>query len=204
MWEWSKPKQNNCFASAAEKDSSLLSAYDDLLAEGTQPSAHPFRSAAEQRPREEAPGIQEMYGLVERRLHEYKLDRFEIVERPYSPQSWTDMNRLYEEFQRTRVIFLKRLAYAEQENCRAVGLDDEDIALLKKGLTPENVNTHLQIPFDFGGTAELSNLCLLRTHPVHENIHKILDLQFNNNFLKLQKRLLIPWYGGKIYHDRRR
>ena len=43
MWEWSKPKQNNCFASAAEKDSSLLSAYDDLLAEGTQPSAHPFR-----------------------------------------------------------------------------------------------------------------------------------------------------------------
>ena len=41
MWEWSKPKQNNCFASAAEKDSSLLSAYDDLLAEGTQPSAHP-------------------------------------------------------------------------------------------------------------------------------------------------------------------
>ena len=50
MWEWSKPKQNNCFASAAEKDSSLLSAYDDLLAEGTQPSAHPFRSAAEQRP----------------------------------------------------------------------------------------------------------------------------------------------------------
>ena len=114
------------------------------------------------------------------------------------------MNRLYEEFQRTRVIFLKRLAYAEQENCRAVGLDDEDIALLKKGLTPENVNTHLQIPFDFGGTAELSNLCLLRTHPVHENIHKIIDLQFNNNFLKLQKRLLIPWYGGKIYHDRRR
>lgn len=113
MWEWSKPKQNNCFASAAEKDSSLLSAYDDLLAEGTQPSAHPFRSAAEQRPREEAPGIQEMYGLVERRLHEYKLDEFEIVERPYSPQSWTDMNRLYEEFQRTRVIFLKRLAYAE-------------------------------------------------------------------------------------------
>ncbi|MFR1031457.1 MAG: hypothetical protein ACLSE6_02575, partial [Alphaproteobacteria bacterium] len=113
MWEWSKPKQNNCFASAAEKDSSLLSAYDDLLAEGTQPSAHPFRSAAEQRPREEAPGIQEMYGLVERRLHEYKLDGFEIVERPYSPQSWTDMNRLYEEFQRTRVIFLKRLAYAE-------------------------------------------------------------------------------------------
>ena len=175
MWEWSKPKQNNCFASAAEKDSSLLSAYDDLLAEGTQPSAHPFRSAAEQRPREEAPGIQEMYGLVERRLHEYKLDEFEIVERPYSPQSWTDMNRLY-----------------------------EDIALLKKGLTPENVNTHLQIPFDFGGTAELSNLCLLRTHPVHENIHKIIDLQFNNNFLKLQKRLLIPWYGGKIYHDRRR
>lgn len=203
MWEWSNQKSHNGLALPADgKDTSLLSAYDDILNTGIQPSARPFRDAPSLVGRDETMSVLDMRNLVERKLNEYKLNNFDIIERPYDPQSWQEMNRLYAEFQHNRVMFLKLLAYSSMEDCRRIGLDNEDIRLLKMGLTPENFNTHLQVPFDFGGLTDFSNLCFMRTHPVHENLHKIFDIQLTNHFLKLQKMLFIPWYGGKVYHDK--
>lgn len=204
MWEWSNRQNHHGIALPSDgKDTSLLAAYDDILDIGIEPSAHPFRSAPHMIDRNDTLSIQDMKNLIERKLVEYKLDAFDIIQRPYDPQSWQEMNRFYAEFQHNRVMFLKLLAYSCTEDCLQAGMDEEDIKLLKMGLTPENFNTHLQVPFDFGGLTDFSNFCMMRTHPVHENLHKIFDLQLTNNFLKRQKMLFIPWYEGKIYNDKR-
>ena len=195
MWEWSKQKIQNISIPAHERDTSLLAAYDDLL-----PTPVPPTSSV-------PPTVNETYDsrsmkqLLEQKLEEFKLSKFTLIEKSYDPQYWTQMDQYYGEYQHTRTRFLKLLAYSALDECRQAGLDDDDINLLKNGIAPENYNTHLKIPFDFGGEVDFNNYCLIQTHPRHVNLHKIFELQISSDFLRLQKKLFIPWFDGKVYYD---
>lgn len=203
MWEWS----NKLKKKPEEKPStSLLAAYDDLLSpsensflfrqtENGKPSSLPGN------PDQEPPSSSEMKQIVRDRLTEYSLTEMNILERAYDPQSWQEMSNFFDEYQRARSYFLKLVGYSETDACRNLGMSRQDIRLLKEGISPENFNVHIKIPFDFGGTLDFGNFSLVRTHPTHGQIHKIIDLQIENNFLRKNKKIFLPYFEGKIYND---
>ena len=202
MWEWSKQKlQNGLTLPLYNEDSSLLCAYDDILNKGISPSPQPFKDAPSYQIQQEKQDIEEMKSRLQRKLKEFKLTTFKLKLFPYQPQTWQEQDKCYQVVIQLRPIFLKRLAYTNEYSCKTIGLNFQDINLLKQGISPENFSVHIKIPFDFGGLATLNNLSLIRTHPTHENLHKIIDLQLNNNFLKEQKMLFIPIFEGNICHD---
>lgn len=202
MWEWSNQKhQNGLTLPLYDEDSSLLCAYDDILNKGLSPSPQPFKDAPSYQILQNRQNIEDMENRLQRKLKEFKLTTFKLKLCPYNPQTWQEQDKYYQDITQLRAIFLKRLAYTNEYSCKTVGLNFQDINLLKQGITPENFSVHIKIPFDFGGRAELTNLSLVRTHPTHENLHKIIDLQLNSNFLKEHRQLFIPIFEGKICHD---
>lgn len=205
MWEWSNQKQQNgSLLPFNAEDSSLLYAYDDLLKQGLAPSSQPFQNSIakqKQKQKQNQHNINEMEYKLQRKLKEFNLTTFHLEIFPYLPQTWEKQTLLYQELWKIRYIFLKRLAYKEEYKLKNIGLNFQDINLLKQGITPENFNVHIKIPFDFGGKAELNNLCFMRAHPVHDNLHKIIDIQLSNNFLYQEKMLFIPITEGNICHD---
>lgn len=194
MWEWSKPTT----APQAE-NSSLFHQYADLLPQPAQPL--PPQTIYSIEYPEEAPDPQQMEDLIHKALVNFGLHHFELRACAYHPKTWADMSKNYIEYKRLRKTFLKFLGYSRSEECLRYGLDEEDLKLLKNQQSPENYNTHIKIPFDFGGTISLDNLCLLKTHPVHDQIHHLIEMQIGCNFLKKHKIIYIPWFDGSFYHE---
>lgn len=142
-----------------------------------------------------------MQQLLNQRLEEYALNNLTLKECVYDPQTWQEMSSCFTEYQKIRKIFLKLLGYSYASECTKAELTKADIKLLRQSIAPENYNTHIKIPFDFGGGLDFDNLCLIKTHPCHGIIHKLIDLQIENGFLRTYKKIYIPWFEGKIYHD---
>lgn len=202
MWEWSA----RLVRKKTEKklSTSLLAAYDDLLNPETIPYSKRIQnlaiaepSAAETKTLE----IAEMRRIVEQKIQELGLDNMTVIERAYDPQSWQEMSTYFDEYQKVRTYFFKLLGYSNAKSCLNAGLNKNDISILKQGIAPENFNIHLKIPFDFGGNLDFKNFSLVKTHPTHDNIHKIIDLQIENNFLRIHKKIFLPYFEGKIYYD---
>ena len=107
----------------------------------------------------------------------------------------------YSAYQSLRSRFFKLIGYADAEDCRYAGLNDNDIACLREGFAPENYNIHLKVPADFGGSLDFDNFSLIQTRPHHAGIHRIIDMQIENNFLRLHKKIFLPWFEGKFYYD---
>ena len=197
MWEWSLHNQKT-----PELPTSLLAAYDDLVsthnlsreipADANVPATIP--------PLPPLDDIEEMYLAVSKEINRFNLGGMRLELHDYEPQTWQEMNKSFDEYQRLRKIFLRLLAYSHTDECFAAGLSDDDISLLRSGTVPENYNTHLKIPFDFGGDMEFSNFSLIRTHPHHNSIHRIIDMQIENTFLLKHRKIFIPYFEGKIYH----
>lgn len=205
MWEWSnqiiKPKETE------KKATSLLSAYDDLIT-STQPiygdkAKQTKPKTATEKPKEKISTLnpEEMRNLVEKKIIEFQLKNIHIRECPYEPQSWLEMNKSFADYQRARIIFFKLIAYSHVKECIDAGLKKEDLSLLKQGIAPENLNTHIKIPFDFGGKSNMNNISLVKTHPTHTQIHRIIDMQIDNDFLRIHKKIFIPYFEGMIYYD---
>lgn len=201
MWEWSN--QINQPKTEEKKKTSLVSAYGDLVGETLEIYIPPHKEINDTKPSPQISTIseQEMKTLVEQKINELKLTKFELIEKDYHPQSWQDMQKILGEYQRSRIMFFKLLAYSCTSECHDAGLSEEDINLLKQGIAPENLNTHIKIPFDFDGNTGFNNLMLIKTHPTHNNLHQIFDMQITNNFLRLHKKIFIPYFKGKIYND---
>lgn len=185
MWEWSNSKKS--FISADK--TSLLSAYASYL---------PKTPATRQEASGEIPSPQQMEILIQRQITACGLKDVSLKLLDFQPLSWEKKHRYSEEQVRGRKIFLKILGYAHAELCLAAGLAESDIDLLKQSISPENYNVHIKTPFEFGGQPSLDNMCLVRTHPVHDNIHALLEFQLEKNFLKHHKKLFIPQIEGII------
>lgn len=200
MWEWSN-RSTKPLDSAASK--SLLAAYNDLLLSNTSTPAKvkDVDIGSGNNGATQPPSPSEMKSLLVSRLRDYGFRSLELKEYPYEPQTWQEMNHCSAEYQRIREVFLKLVGYSYSEECTTAGLSKADISMLRRSLAPENWNTHLKVPFDFGGTLDFDNLCLIKTHPVHDLIHRLIDLQIENNFLRVQQKIYIPWIEGKICHE---
>ena len=134
-------------------------------------------------------------------LRIYKLDNMQLLPQHYAPKTWEEMHLIFAEYQRKRSAFLKMIGYANVSELEKMGLSWQDIELLKKGIAPENYNTHLKIPFDFGGNTDFENFSLIRTHHTHSNIHRVIDYQIANGFLLKEKFIYLPYFEGRFYYD---
>ena len=185
MWEWSL-KHNK-----VQSKASLLNAYEDLVQENEPPSAK----------QQETGSFEEMKRLVEKKVSYYDLKDINLIECCYVPYDWVSMCKNFAEYNRMRFAFFRLLGYSNEKECLKLGLSIADINLLKQGITPENYNTHIKIPFDFGGQAEITNLSLMKSHPTHDCFHAVLDFQIEQGYLNNHKKIFIPYFEGKIYYD---
>lgn len=200
MWEWSNQTPKNKMQEAT----SLLDAYDDLTSVTPLSGiSHQFSavSSPEKNIEDSVPGLEEMQNLLQKKIEKYNLRNMQLIKKDYSPQTWQEMYSIFNEYQRTRNAFLKLIGYSNAKECERLGLSQYDIELLKDNIAPENYNTHLKIPFDFGGNLSLSNFSLVKTHHTHSNLHRIMDMQIAGGFLLKHKKIFIPWFEGKFYYD---
>ncbi len=185
-WEWSLKNKKK---PALKKESPLLSVYTDLLIADKKSATEPQTSL----------NAAQMLHLLESRAQINGLKNISFIKKNYEPQTWAEMKNSIIEYQRTRAAFIKMLTYSHVKELQQLGLTDFDINLMKQGITPENFNTHLKVPFDFGGACDFNNLCLIKTHPDHDYIHDLIDVQIENSFLKETGGIFIPHMEGKIY-----
>ena len=205
MLEWTKRK----IQTKSQAFNSLVDAYDDLLVEYKDTANYQAptsttreNSSPETSPDEDTIIIRPevMENELRQLLEVLELHDIELILQPATPKTWEEMNFCYSEYGRVRLEFLKLLGKNFQDECLAAGLREDEIHGLSQGITPENFNTHLKFPFDFGGMANINNLSLVQTHPTHGNLHKIIDIQIENNFLKNHRKIFVPTFKGRIYH----
>lgn len=196
MWDWS----NQSLQKKAPDHTSLASVYDDINL--NRQSHTPVPTSYHPNPLQDPSfSFEQMHDYIEKMLQKYNLTEMSLIACDYTPQTWEEMYNIYGDYQRARTAFLKLIAYANLKDLIRLGLDEEDITQLKDGITPENFNTHLKIPFDFGGDMSFNNFAFIRTHHTHSNIHRILDMQIAGGFLMRYKKIYIPYFEGKFYYD---
>jgi uncharacterized protein len=69
-----------------------------------------------------------------------------------------------------RADFLRRLGAEQEQQLRAAGFNDADIALIQRGRVPEGYQVHHKKPLDDGGDNSFDNLVLIRNAPYHQAI----------------------------------
>lgn len=201
MLEWTRHKLQK----KTQAFNSLADAYDDLLYEYKETINYSelHHPENEQFPSVDTPQTvspQDMENELRQLLEVLNLPGIELSLQSATPKSWDEMNFCYAEYSRQRPEFLKLLGNRCQDECLAIGLRKEEIQILQQGISPENFNTHLKIPLNFGGMVNINNFALVQTHPTHENLHKIIDVQLENNFLQTYRKIFIPVFPGRIYH----
>jgi hypothetical protein len=141
----------------------------------------------------------------EERMWEWQFQQFdlpgmELQVVTFAAQTARWKSEMRKAFKRARRDFLKFVGYHLADSCTAAGIPDIGIKQLKRGRAPENFNVHMKIPLDYSGTNDFSNLCLLQTHPYHEDLHKFLDMQIARQPAgQRSRKLYIPIPEGKIY-----
>lgn len=199
MLEWSKRRLKKNSSS-----NSLADAYDDLLYEYKDSANYQRIDAsamnALNQQEMETFSVDGMKQHLEQQLIKLNLRGISLSLQKSTPQTWEEMRHCYDAYQKLRPVFLKFLGFHDSDSCLKQGFNKEQIVLLQQGITPENYNTHLKIPFDFGGMSNMNNLSLVQTHPIHDHLHQIIDIQIENDFLRLQKMIFIPWFEGRLYH----
>lgn len=203
MWEWSSRESQSSFKSST----SLLNAYDDLITTTNENQYKPeikeidLISSSKNNLKSSKITLDEMKNIIQQKVESYGLKNIVLVERDYEPQTWQEMAKIFLDYNHLRYYFFKLLAYSNIKECLSAGLTGEDIELLKDGVAPENYNTHIKIPFDFGGKLDYNNLSLMKTHSSHHKLHRLIDMQIESDFLRTYKKIFVPYFEGKIYHD---
>lgn len=193
MWDWS----NQPIQKKTPDNGSLTTAYEEINLK------RPPQIPAFYRPNTDIEdySIDEMRDYIHALLTKYGLNNMHLILKDYTSQSWKEMYGIFNNYQRARTAFLKLISYSEVKNLIKLGLDENEISRLKEGITPENFNTHIKIPFDFGGTLDFSNFSFIRTHHTHSNIHRILDMQIAKGFFLKHQKIFVPSFEGKFYYD---
>lgn len=159
MWEWSNRTVKKKPPEKTDRNAaSLLAAYNDLIGSGYSAYQSRIRDIQiAETPVDEritAPDPEALYETVRQKIAEFGLPAStRIIEKEYAPQSWQEMNRSFDRYHNLRSRFFKLIGYADAEDCRCAGLNDNDIACLREGFAPENYNIHLKVPADFGAVS---------------------------------------------------
>lgn len=193
MWDWS----NQPIQKKTPDTGSLTNAYEEIRLKRPQQIPAFYRPNTDI----ENYSIDEMRDYIQALLAKYGLNNMHLILKDYTSQSWKEMYNIFNNYQRARTAFLKLISYSEVKNLIKLGLSENEISRLKEGITPENFNTHIKIPFDFGGSLDFSNFSFIRTHHTHSNIHRILDMQIAKGFFLKHQKIFVPFFEGKFYYD---
>lgn len=193
MWDWS----NQPIQKKTPDTGSLTNAYEEISLKRPQQIPAFYRPNTDI----ENYSIDEMRDYIQALLAKYGLNNMHLILKDYTSQSWKEMYSIFNNYQRARTAFLKLISYSEVKNLIKLGLSENEISRLKEGITPENFNTHIKIPFDFGGSLDFSNFSFIRTHHTHSNIHRILDMQIAKGFFLKHQKIFVPFFEGKFYYD---
>lgn len=193
MWDWS----NQPIQKKTPDTGSLTNAYEEISLKRPQQIPAFYRPNTDI----ENYSIDEMRDYIQALLAKYGLNNMHLILKDYTSQSWKEMYNIFNNYQRARTAFLKLISYSEVKNLIKLGLSENEISRLKEGITPENFNTHIKIPFDFGGSLDFSNFSFIRTHHTHSNIHRILDMQIAKGFFLKHQKIFVPFFEGKFYYD---
>ena len=196
MLEWTHRKLQN----KSQSFSSLADAYDDLLYEYKDENnsniKHDKLITSQDTP--QSPSIDNMKAELLPLLAVLGLSNITLKLYPLINTEETHIK--YEQYRHNIPTFLRLIGENCSEECRNCGMSDKAISLLCQEVCPENYTPHLKIPFNFGGMANLSNFSLVKTHPTHDNLHQIIDIQLENNFTFERGQIWLPMFQGKIYN----
>ena len=137
---------------------------------------------------------------LKQKASELKLDNLYFQQYPYQARDFTQITQDYASFQKTKHLFVKFMACSHNKECQKLNLSETEIKQMHQGIIPENINIHLKIPFDFGGSCAFENMALMRTHPHHLYLHRLIEWQFEQGLLKKEKKLFIPFFEGYAYY----
>ncbi len=198
MLEWTHRKIQN----KSQSFSSLADAYDDLLYEYKDENnpniKHNELIVSQDTP--QSPSIDNMKTELLPLLEVLGLTNIQLKLYPLILQDTETINIQYKQFRHNIPTFLRLIGENCQEECRNSGMNDKSIALLCQGQCPENYTPHLKVPLNFGGMTNLSNFSLVKTHPTHDNLHQIIDIQLENNFTFERGQIWLPLFPEKIYN----
>lgn len=197
MWEWSNRLFKKKPPSASK---TLLAAYNDLL---MQTSSEPKAVGSMRIPSQDTVSVlqpEEMQKILQEKIQTFRLTKLELRECAYDPLTWQEMHNGFSEYCRARAMFFKLLGYSHAEQCYQSGLTKADVKLLCSSYAPENYNTHLKIPLDFGGSLDFENFALIQTHPTHGLLHRLIDFQIEIGYLRRRQKIFVPYFTDKIYH----
>ena len=182
MEEWSNkqkyPPQKN----------SLANIYKDLLS----------LSSCRYNPESKKP--QKTLDIVQQKAKSLNLNNLSFKLCYYKNRDFITKSNDYALLLKTRHLFIKFMACQHGIECKKLGLDDSEIKQMRQGIIPENINVHLKIPFDFGGECIFENMALIRTHPHHLYLHRLIECQFEQGILKQEKQLFVPVFEGFAYY----
>lgn len=138
--------------------------------------------------------------IWEWQLSQFNLPGMSLVEVEINPIDVNTRGELRRAFKRARRDFLRYIAYYNEQEIFAAGIDENGLRSLKRGKAPENFDVHLKIPFEYSGSNDFSNLILIQTHSYHEDLHKFIDMQTTSQPYGCKlKKLYIPVASGKVY-----
>lgn len=166
----------------------MMGAQQSVYGTSMQPNMHPGMASGG-----------DAKSMWEWQFSQMDLPNMDLVETDFVMLDPKWMGELRKAFKRTRRDFLKYVGYHHVNELIAAGMDEEAIKTVKKGKAPENFNIHLRVPFEYGGTNNFSNLCLIQTHPYHADIHKFIDMQTLQAPGMKPMKLYIPTPKGKVY-----
>lgn len=135
----------------------------------------------------------------ERRHDGGKHARMEVVDFVYHRRPKAEKAALRNQFdQEIRRDFLKSLAQ-RRVDLAAAGFSQQQVATLARGHVPHGYQVHHIRPLDDGGTNDFSNLVLIRAHPDHEAIHRVLDPQIQSLAVGESRTVRMPMVTPGIY-----
>ena len=102
-------------------------------------------------------------------------------------------------FSKVRTAFLKHIGETMESGLRDMGMNDKQIAQVKKGRAPVGYNVHHKLPIHGGGQNVFSNLILMPIGPHDELHHRVMDPQVAQMQSGESKKVVIPWTDDMVY-----
>lgn len=104
-------------------------------------------------------------------------------------------------FNKVREAFLRNIGQTQEQALHDMGMNDKQVAQVKKGRAPVGYNVHHKLPIHGGGENVFSNLILMPIGPHDELHHRVMDPQVSQMQTGDSKKVVIPWTDDMVYVD---
>ena len=128
------------------------------------------------------------------------INGFKLIDVEYKTPPRDVRRQRREQFNKeTRPAFLKSLAETKEKELRAIGIDDDGLALMRAGKSVPGYNVHHKLPIAGGGKNEFSNLIIMPIGPHDELHHRVIDPQIKNKDPEKGVKIKLPWTNDMVW-----